>query len=138
MSPEQLRGKKLDARSDLFSLGVTLYECLAGVRPFDASNDVETLRSILSGEHKPLAELCNADVPQELIAAIESLIQADRDKRPLGAPEFLEALAPVHPKPADRLALAQLVANVQSSFNNLPTERAAVNLGDLSDIKVGK
>ncbi len=56
MSPEQVLGKPLDARSDLFSLGVVLYEMLSGTRPFQKENAPETMAAILKEEPPDLAE----------------------------------------------------------------------------------
>ena len=54
MSPEQLRSEPLDGRSDVFSLGVTLYEIVAGIRPFDRATGTATIAAILSDEPKPV------------------------------------------------------------------------------------
>ena len=54
MSPEQIRGEAVDARSDLFSLGVVLYELVAGVRPFAASTPASTIAKILESDPEPL------------------------------------------------------------------------------------
>ncbi|HUK18842.1 MAG TPA: protein kinase [Bryobacteraceae bacterium] len=59
MSPEQVSGRSLDARSDIFSLGVALYELLAGRRPFAGSSELETLKTIVHGAPEPLG----ADFP---------------------------------------------------------------------------
>src|SRR5262249_29836826 len=54
MSPEQASGKPLDARSDIFSFGIVLYQMLAGRRPFEGSTDLETLQAIIHLAPEPL------------------------------------------------------------------------------------
>ena len=68
MSPEQVRGETADATTDLWSLGVILYEALAGQRPFDGGSQAEILSSIIAREPSPLSSL-NRDVPPEAAAA---------------------------------------------------------------------
>jgi eukaryotic-like serine/threonine-protein kinase len=65
MSPEQVQGEEIDARSDLFSFGIVLYELVAGRTPFKRDNDAATLRAILSENSEPLARY-KADVPHDL------------------------------------------------------------------------
>ena len=80
MSPEQARGESVDARSDLFSLGTLLYECVAGVNPFSAPTTYETMRRVQACEYPPV-ELLRRDAPPELVAILKTAmarLPADR------------------------------------------------------------
>ena len=76
MSPEQARGESVDARSDLFSLGTILYECVAGVNPFSAPTTFETLRRVQACEYPPV-ELLRPDAPPELVAILKTAMAKD-------------------------------------------------------------
>jgi serine/threonine protein kinase len=65
MSPEQARGQKADARTDIFSLGVVLYEMIAGQPPFDGVNAIEVMGAILKSEPAPLRRHV-ADISHQL------------------------------------------------------------------------
>lgn len=95
MAPEQLRGAKdLDGTADVYSLGVVLYETLAGRRPFD-SNDYETLvRKICSEAPAPLGQL-RPDCPPALTAIVERAMSRDRRGRFGTARLLREALEPL-------------------------------------------
>jgi len=110
MAPEYARGEEYDARSDLFSLGVLLYECAAGRRPFDGPTDVETLERVHAGRHVPLSDLSGPDVAPALVEAIEALIARDPRERPTTAGALLERLAGATPPPSARLVLGRMVA----------------------------
>ena len=73
MSPEQASGKPLDARSDIFSFGVVLYEVLAGRRPFAGSTGLEVLQNVIHGAPQPLGE----DVPAALRVMVEKALEKD-------------------------------------------------------------
>ena len=77
MSPEQAAGKTLDARSDIFSFGVVLYQMLAGRKPFEGATDLETLQTIIHGRAQPLP----ADVPAALGGIVEKALEKDPDER---------------------------------------------------------
>ena len=81
VSPEQAMGdRSLDSRSDLFSLGVTWYECLVGERAFLGSNPVSVMSAILTRD-VPLEKLALAQVPPAGIAMIQALTQRDPQAR---------------------------------------------------------
>ena len=80
MSPEQARGQMLDQRTDVFSLGVVLYEMAAGRAPFVAANTADMLVSILQKEPPPLADFAR-DVPAEFQRIISKALRKDREER---------------------------------------------------------
>jgi len=80
MSPEQALGHKIDQRSDLFSLGVVIYEMLTGRLPFDGSSTTEIIDSIIHKEPIAIARF-NYDVPPELERIARKCLEKDRQRR---------------------------------------------------------
>jgi TolB-like protein/Tfp pilus assembly protein PilF len=80
MSPEQVQGRPLDARSDLFSLGVVLYEMLSGKRPFHRGTAPETLTAILREEPPDLSET-NKNIPPALERIVRHCLEKEPDRR---------------------------------------------------------
>jgi Tol biopolymer transport system component len=92
MSPEQASGKPVDARADIWSLGVVLYEMLAGVPPFRGGSTLELMRAIVHDEPAPLRDL-RPSVPAEVAAIVSRALQKDPAKRYQSAAEMESALA---------------------------------------------
>jgi Tfp pilus assembly protein PilF len=111
MSPEQASGEPLDARSDLFSLGVVLYECLAGKSPFAADSPTSVLARVLTLE-PPQPSRLNPRTPAHLDRIVQTLLAKDRRERYASADELLADLrAPGHPH-SRRRAMAALAGAV--------------------------
>ncbi len=91
MSPEQALGDPVDARSDLFSLGVLAYETLTGVRPFAAQSLVQTLRNIVTEQQIPVHER-QPEVSLELSDLVDHLLAKDPSDRPESATSVLATL----------------------------------------------
>ena len=101
MSPEQVRGQKVDARSDLFSFGVMLYEMLTGEHPFRRSIAADTAVAILGNQPQSLSKL-RPEVGQDLEAVVMKLLVKEREHRWQSIEEV-------------RSSLAQLVSDPSSS-----------------------
>jgi serine/threonine protein kinase/predicted esterase len=103
MSPEQARGEVADARSDWWSLGVVLYETLAGKRPFEGPSHMEVLAAILSSEPPSLRSV-NRSVPSGLADLVAGLLVKDRELRIGSAAGVTQKLERLRETPADRKA----------------------------------
>jgi len=91
MSPEQLLGESLDGRSDLYSAGVVLYECLTGCLPFEASSPVSLIAKLLNEQPRSPIDV-NVDVPPALSGLIVELLAKKPGDRPASAQELAKRL----------------------------------------------
>jgi serine/threonine protein kinase len=106
MSPEQVEGKTLDSRSDLFSFGIVLYEMGTGVLPFQGLDFAMIMHAIVDGPHRPPSKL-NPNLPAEFDRILDKVLEKDRALRyqtPVCLKADLEKLradSPGSPQPSD-------------------------------------
>ncbi|HSE37762.1 MAG TPA: protein kinase [Blastocatellia bacterium] len=89
MSPEQARGLQVDGRTDIFSLGVLIYEMVAGRRPFVGSNTIDIFAEILSDKKPPPLARYTHEAPAELERIVEKALAKEREERYQSAKDLL-------------------------------------------------
>ncbi|HTO25644.1 MAG TPA: protein kinase, partial [Gaiellaceae bacterium] len=109
MSPEQAAGQPVDARSDVFSFGIVLYELLAGRRPFDGANDLETLKAIAHAAPAPLP----STVPEILRIAVDKALEKDPADRYQTMRDLVADLRRVTRKPGSSQSVDPLPSDLR-------------------------
>jgi serine/threonine-protein kinase len=124
MSPEQIRGGLVDARSDVFSFGVVLYEMIAGARPFAGKNGSELLAAITEVVPSPLLSR-RGDVPPELAAIVDRCLRKDPSERHASALDLCAELVRLGAAPpVEAPALTERGAGSMHSTEGLAGEPA--------------
>jgi eukaryotic-like serine/threonine-protein kinase len=108
MSPEQLRGEKLDFRSDVFSIGTVLYEMLSGTNPYFHVNKVDVISSILSTKPTSLRQL-PVSVSSELDEVIQKCLEKNKEARFQSASDLLIKLQSIHSIKSRRLQIGRYI-----------------------------
>lgn len=123
MSPEQARGEEVDQRSDIFSLGVVMYEALTGTKPFQGDSNAEIVSNLLKTEPRSVIE-SRTDVPGELSTLISRCLQKRRRDRPQSMYEIRDALSGLAPA----TATPSFRSFSQRFYRQMPSGRVWPNL----------
>ena len=116
MSPEQIQGRPVDARADLFAAGIVLHQLLTGQRPFDGESDFAVIQQIVS--HHPVApSTFNPKLPPALDAVLARALAKSRDQRYLTAHEFSAALHEAIRQAADQTVTPLSIPKDKRAFS---------------------
>ncbi len=127
MSPEQARGKPIDARTDIFSFGVVLYEMLTVRHPFEGENAMDVIGSILHKEPTPIRQLL-PEIPQDLERLVNKTLRKDREARYQTAKDLLIDLRDVRQELEVQSRLDQTSPPTREESN---TQRIAATTADV-------
>jgi len=119
MSPEQISGRALDHRTDIFSLGIILYELASGRRPFEGASSAELASAILRDTPRPLSEI-RASLANELGRLIQRCLEKEARNRFPSARELRDALQALRRDPSGSGARPASTANMAPSIAVLP------------------
>ena len=127
MSPEQAMGRKVDLRSDLFSLGSLLYEMFSGAAPFRGSNPMDTLTKVCTHQPADLRERA-AELPRGLAELVARLLEKEPTHRPQSAFEVVSALERLVEAPCEAQGITEVAPGVvagESQETTSPSQPAS-------------
>ncbi len=133
MSPEQINGSKLDPRSDLFSLGVVLYQLCTGKLPFHGESVADVWDAILRLNPVNAREI-NPEVPQKFARLIDRLLNKSRDNRPLDAVNVVRLVEIIESEEERRVIKQVPRAAVQKNIPNSTPPQAAGASGEIQPL----
>jgi serine/threonine protein kinase/Tol biopolymer transport system component len=123
MSPEQVQGKQVDHRADIFSFGCILYEAATRKQPFEADSDVDVMHKILHDKPQPIDEL-NPSVPAELRRIIRRCLTKDPDKRYHSMKDLAIELADIAQEWDELSPASSSASSVSGATATLPGKRS--------------
>lgn len=129
MSPEQAQGQPVDARTDLWALGVVFYEMLAGKRPFDGPYDAAILYAAANEDHTTV-KAWRDDAPEHLVAVVDKLLQKQPDNRYQSATDLIADLeAATAPPPSVIQPVVEPAATSETVSGAAPVTDSATTSG---------
>jgi len=143
MAPEQVRGDPVGPPADIWALGATLYECLAGRPAFSASHPLAAMARIIVDEPTPLAVL-RPGAPAALTAVIHAMLAKQPEQRPVSGAELIDALERIEaerggewppPPPGEPAPLRERLTDSETRVRSLLFARRADERGDLSRLR---
>lgn len=124
MAPEQALGQRVDRRTDVFAMGIVLYQITTGKHPFRGENDIATLHNILHNE-LPSPRFVDPQFPRPLEAALNRALSRDITKRYGSAKEMADALSRVFPPTKRRVDVGDVGALLQEMLGETGNRRRA-------------
>jgi serine/threonine protein kinase len=141
MSPEQACGaEQVDARTDVWSMGVLMYQCLTGMTPFRSRNYNALMVEIMTRPHRPLIE-ASPSVDRELAAIVEGCLMKDRTQRIRSARELAERLSAVAHRfakdasEAGRTPRRRATDRLPATRGSIPPKPRTSRVDDLSPVR---
>ena len=133
MSPEQCLGDPVDLRTDVFALGVVLYELTTGHRCFHGNSDFERMLAVVQGQYELPRDLV-PDFPEDLEAVIRTALALDPEQRFASAAALIAALEQVAIRRDWRLGAAPIAATMRELFGEIPSPWAAAVDDERTDV----
>ncbi|MEM9412303.1 MAG: serine/threonine-protein kinase, partial [Planctomycetota bacterium] len=139
MSPEQVEGKPVDVRSDIYSLGVTTYHMLSGAPPFDGDNALSIAIQHVKNEALPLDEI-RPDLPKPLIELVQQMMAKNPADRPSSASQLLKQIKQIKiasDEDWEQLVETLAIGSSTTKFNGGKTETRLAATRNLQNVMSG-